>query len=119
MEKEVAAACSCYFAAILVDVLIDMFNKRLSSASELWDDPKDNVAALIENNGDDNHNESLDTYARTVVTIMPKLVTQATRFATVNALSGKALMFQIICCGKVWENAGSMQEEPNDYVEQL
>ena len=119
LEKEVAAACSCYFAAILVDVLSDMFNMRLSSASELWDDPKDNVAALIENNGDDNHNESLDTYARTVVTVMPKLVTQATRFATVNALSGKALMFQIICLGKVWQNSGSMQEESNDYVEQL
>ena len=125
LEKEASAACSCFFAAILVDVVSNICNPagqtQTSEQDALWTDLKDMTSTLIENNGDMNgleHDESLVTYAKAAVLTMPNLVTQATGYATVNSISGKQLIFQIMCCGKVWESH-TMQEEPNAYVEDL
>jgi len=123
LEKEVAAACSCFFAAILVDVACKLFDEGKCQPSwqkPLWVDLKD-TTTTIEENSDGfgaKKEDSLETYAIAVVTIIPTLVTQTSRFATVNSISGKDLIFQIICCGRVWENH-SMQEQSNAYVDNL
>jgi hypothetical protein len=124
LEKQAAAACSCFFVAILVDVASVIFSACQDPPSQkqpLWVDLKD-MATSIEKDDDISgllKNEySLETFAISLVAIVPKLVTQATRYATVNSISGKELIFQIICNGRVWENH-SMQEQSNSYVDDL
>ena len=119
LEKEAAAAYSCLFAAILVDVASQMFSHEQED-KPLWDDLRELTTSL-----DDSHDscgssnrETLEAYATAVVSAVPKLVTQTTRFATVNAISGKEIIFQIICCGRAWED-NSMQEQSNDYVDNI
>lgn len=122
LEKEVAAAHSCFFVAILVDVASNIMFTRASDKPAdqrpLWADLKDLEASVENCAGDVDNDYSLDVYAKAVVAAIPTLITQATRFATVNALSGKERIFQIICCGRVWESH-SMQEHSNGYVEDL
>lgn len=124
LEKEAAAACSCFFVAILVDVASAMYSDRKDQPSQkqpLWADLKD-MATSIEKDEDISgllKNEySLETYAISLVAIVPRLVTQATRYATVNSISGKELIFQIICCGREWETP-DMKEQPNSFVDDL
>lgn len=124
LEKEAAAAYSCFFVAILVDVASKIFNEEQNESSHqqpLWTDLKD-MATLIEKNSEDSRDlqseNSLETYATAAVTIMPTLVTQATRFSTVSSISGRDLIFQIICCGRDWDNH-RMKEQSNAYVDDL
>ncbi|KAL7543698.1 hypothetical protein ACHAXR_012979 [Thalassiosira sp. AJA248-18] len=123
LEKEAAAAYSCFFAAILVDVASKIFNDEKDYQSQqgpLWDDLKDMATTNRENDDSVVHTncQSLVAYASTVASIVPNLVTQTIRFATVNSMSGKELIFQVICCGRVWED-GSMHEHSNTYVDDL
>ncbi|KAL3823753.1 hypothetical protein ACHAXA_004846, partial [Cyclostephanos tholiformis] len=124
LESQAAAACSCFFVAILVDVASAIYNDRQDQPSQkrpLWTDLK-GIATLIEKDEDISgllRNEgSLETYALSLVAIVPKLVTQATRYATINSISGKEHIFQIISRSRVWENH-DMQEQSNSYVDDL
>jgi len=123
LEKETAAAYSCFFVAILIDVASTMFNVERDHPSDeqpLWADLKD-MATSIEKSKETSctgNEESLVMYAEAAISIVPNLVTQATRLATVNSISGKDVIFQIICCGRVWEGH-NMQEQSNSYVDDL
>jgi hypothetical protein len=124
LEKEAAAACSCFFVAIIVDVASAMYSDRQDQPSQkqpLWADLKD-IATSIEKDEDISgllkNGYSLETYSISLVAIVPRLVTQATRYAAVNSISGKELIFQIICCGRVWETP-DMKEQSNSFVDDL
>ena len=118
LEKEAAAACSCFFVALLVDVASTIFCDGKDPPSQqkqpLWVDLKD-TAISIEKQATYN---DLKQYAADFVAVVPTLVAQTTRFATVNSLSGKELIFQIMCCGRIFENQ-NMQEHSNAYVDSL
>lgn len=117
LEKEAAAACSCFFVAVLVDVVSTIFSDRKDRLSEqrlLWAELKD-MEISIENQ--ENYTD-LKQYAAKFVAVVPHLVAQSTRFAAVNSISGKELLFQIICCGRTYENQ-NMQEHSNAYVDGL
>ncbi|KAL7553539.1 hypothetical protein ACHAWF_016820 [Thalassiosira exigua] len=121
LEKEAAASCSSLFAAILVDVASNIFTKRQNGPSQeqpLWADLKD-LTTSIENGDEVTHRAkteaSLEDYASSAVSVMPKLSAQMTQFATVKSISGKDLIFQVICCGR-WES-NIMQEQSNAYVD--
>jgi hypothetical protein len=121
LEKQAAAAYSCIFVAILVDVASFSFSKNQDQNQPLWTDLKD-IAASIEKSEDisglldDEH--CLQTYTTSLVSVMPKLVTQALRYAAVTSLSGKELIFQIKCCNRVWEN-DSIEEQSGSYIDEL
>ena len=121
LEKQTAAACSCIFVAMLVDVASFSFSRNQDQKQPLWTDLKD-IIASIEKAEDisglltDEH--SLETYTSSLVSVLPKLVTQALRYAAVTSLSGKELIFQIICCSRVWEN-DSMEEQSGSYIDEL
>ncbi len=124
LESQAAAACSCFFVAMLVHVASTIYCDRQDQPSQkqpLWADIK-GIATSIEKEEDIScllkNESSLETYALSLVTIVPKLVTQATRYATINSISGKEVIFQIICCGRAWED-NDMQEQSNSYVDDL
>ena len=120
LEKKVAAACSCFFAVILADVASKLLGDgkgQLPCHMPLWEDLTD-MSTTIEGSECSPDDDTLQKYAAAAVLIIPKLVTQTSRFATVNAISGKEAIFQILCCGRVWENH-SMQEQSNEYVDSL
>lgn len=117
LEKEAAAACSCFFVAVLVDVASTIFNDgkdQLSEQQPLWADLKD----LVSSSEKPENCNDLKHYAAKFVAVVPTLVAQTTRFATVNSISGKELVFKIMCCGRTFENR-SMQEQSNAYVDDL
>ncbi len=117
LEKEAAAACSCFFVALLVDVASTIFSDGKDQPSQqqpLWVDLKD-MAISIEKQATYN---DLKQYAADFVAVVPTLVAQTTRFAAVNSISGKELIFQIMCCGRIYENQ-NMQEHSNAYVDSL
>lgn len=118
LEKKTAAAYSCFFATILIDVASEVFN-FFQSQDSLWTNLK-NMATSMERNVMKNKT-SLEMYALAAVSMVPKLVTQATLFATVNSVSGNEVIFQIMC---KWEN-NSLQRgffgkaQSNSYVDSL
>lgn len=122
LEKETSAACSCFFAAVLVDVASQIFNNGQDHGTQkpLWAELKDMEASIEkdEDISDLEMDESFDAYAKAAVSIVPNLITQTTRLAAVKAICGKEVIFQIVCCGRIWEG-DSMQEQSNEYVDDL
>lgn len=104
LEKESAAAFSFLVAAIIADI-----------ASEFCK-PEDMDISIEEDADDDN--ESLTSYAQNAISAMPMLVKQSCHLAATRSLSGKELVFKIICCGKAWADS-VFQEYSNDYVDDL
>jgi hypothetical protein len=118
LETEAAAAFSCFFVAMLVDVASTIFrgekDQLIQYQKPLWADLKDMVtlSEKYQNCNDLKH------YAEMFIAVVPKFVVQTTRFAAVNSLSGKELIFQVMCCGRSYENQ-NMQEHSNTYVDGL
>ena len=106
LEKESAAAFSCLIVAIVADVTSDLCNAEDMDISNDEEDVDDNVK------------ESLLSYAQEVISMAPVFVKQSCYLSAARSLSGKELIFKVICCGKAWTN-NSFQEYSNDYVDDL
>jgi hypothetical protein len=105
LEKDCAAAFSCLIAAIVADVASNLCNTGYTmdmSNDEDVDDTK----------------ESLLCYAREVISMAPLFVKQSCHLSAVHSLSGKELIFKVICCGKAWTD-NVFKEYSNDYVDDL
>lgn len=99
LEKDVAAAVSCVFAALLADIA----SQVLSSSDD-------------ESLGPSIH--LFSSYAMDIAAMTPHMVRQSCRLACVHAISGKDVIFQIMCVGNVWMD-DDIQEYSNPYVEDL
>ncbi|EED93374.1 predicted protein [Thalassiosira pseudonana CCMP1335] len=108
LEKDTGAAASCLFAAILIDVASKAFQKSIGSANEESFDSEEESCRI----------DSLETYALDAISMAPLLTQQSCRLACVHSISGKELIFQIICVGKAWEDRDIM-EHSNAYVDDL
>ncbi len=100
LEKESAAVFSCLIMAIVVDI-----------ASNLRKD-------VDISNDEDDAEETLSSYAQEVISMAPLFVKQSCYLSATRALSGKELIFKIVCCGKAWTD-NVFKEFSNDYVDDL
>ena len=100
LEKESAAALSCFITAIVVDI-----------ASSLHKD-------MGISNDEDDAQESLISYAEEIISMSPVFVKQSCQLSAARSLSGKELIFKIVCCGKAWTD-NEFREYSNDYIDDL
>eukprot|EP00984_Skeletonema_dohrnii_P022502 scaffold11620_cov199-Skeletonema_dohrnii-CCMP3373.AAC.5 len=101
LEKEAAAAFSCLITAIVVDITSNLCNTE-----------------DIDMSNDEEDEESLISYAQEVISMAPVFVKQSCHLSAVRSLSGKELIFKIVCCGKAWTD-NNFKEYSNDYVDDL
>ena len=99
LEKEIAAAVSCIFVAYFADVLSQLLSSGVTNLN-------------LESS------EAFTKFTTDVLTMTPQLVRQSCRLACARAISGKEVIFQIICIGSTWED-DDIQEYSNAYVEDL
>ena len=88
LERDAAAAFSCLFVAMLVDVASKAFNFDLHTSTP---------SSEGVNHQGGTSDESLEAYAMDAVLMTPLLITQLCRFACVHSISGKELIFQVCC----------------------
>ena len=100
LEKESAAAFSCLITAIVVDIA-----SKLHKHVDISNDEGD-------------AEETLTSYAQEVISMAPVFVKQSCHLSATRALSGKELIFKIVCCGKAWTD-NIFKEYSNDYVDDL
>lgn len=100
LEKESAAALSCLITAIVVDVA-RILHKDLNTSDD-----------------EDDTQESLNDYAEEVISMAPVFVKQSCQLSAARSLSGKELVFKIVCCGKAWSQ-NVFKEHSNDYIDDL
>jgi hypothetical protein len=105
LEKESAAALSCLVAAVIADI-----------ASKFC--RTEDMDVSIDENDVDNDKASLECYARDVISMAPLFVRQSCRLSAARSLSGKELVFKIICCGNAW-TGDVFKEYSNDYIDDL
>ena len=99
LEKDSAAAFSCLITAIVVDVA-----SRLCCSEHV--DSRNDVEV------------SLTAYAQEVTSMAPTFVEQCCRLSAVRSLSGKEMIFKVVCCGKAWTQ-NVFKEFSNEYVDDL
>ena len=97
LEKEIAAAVSCTFVVLLADVVSQLLSSSMASVAS---------------------SEAFTKYATDAIAVTPQLIKQCCRLACARAISGKEVIFQIVCIGNTWENDG-VQEYSNEYVDDL
>jgi len=93
LERECAAAYSCLLAAVLIDVASNNANDE---------------AAI----------DALRNYSIATIRMIPIFVQQASRSSCVHSISGKELIFQIMCVGRAWEDH-HLVEHSNVYVDEM
>lgn len=101
LKKDVAASISCIFTAFLAHVVSQVLRNSLESC--------DHFREAI---------ESFELYVSDVISMTPQLIRQSCRLASTHAISGKDVIFQIICLGNAWED-DDIQEYSNSYAEDL
>jgi len=106
LEKDCAAAFSCLITAIVADVASNLCNTEYTM--NISNDEED----------DDDTKETLRSYAQEVISMAPVFVKQSCHFSAARSLSGKELIFKVICCGKAWTD-NVFKEYSNDYVDDL
>jgi len=106
--RRFAAAKSCLFAAMLLETACVQARRLLSTRG----------ATFSSTRTGDNRHCSLEVYRRSVVDVIPMLVTLEERIVAVRSLRGQHVVNEIIDVGHGWEDA-ELGEGSNAYVEDL